>query len=458
MFDLLSRFIAELRRVGLPVSLSEHVDAASAMEVISIGERETFKSVLAATLVKDSTYRDAFDTAFEVYFAGRQEGDLDLGPGSDSGTTAAGPERSEKEWSEDLVDALAEENEPALRDAARGAVERYAGFERGRPVGGAYYRYRTLRHLDLDAVTERLSALDLIGPTDNELVEKLNRDEAERRVSHFEDLVDQAILERLVEDRGAEAVADSTRETLPEDVDVMHATRDELADLERALAPLSRKLASRLARRRRRRRRGPLDMRHTVRASLSTGGVPLDIKFRPPRPAKPDLVVLADISGSVASFARFTLHLVHAISEEFSKVRSFVFVDGVDEVTRFFAETDDPGVAAQRIATEADVVAFDGHSDYGRALERFVEMLGADVTRRTTVLILGDARSNYHPARPEFLADLRERVKAIYWLNPEPRGYWNSGDSVIALYEPHCEEVLECRTLRQLEEFVSSLP
>ncbi len=458
MFDLLSRFIAELRRVGLPVSVSEHVDAARATEVISLEDRETFKSVLAATLVKDATYSDAFDTAFEVYFSARHAPEGDVNVATNEGAAGSPPRQSEREFAQDLFDALASEDEPALREAARGAVERYAGFERGRPVGGAYYRYRTLRHLDLDDLTERLGSLSLVADPTNELLERLNQDEARRRVAHFEELVEREIVERLVEDRGTEAVADSTRETLPEDVDVMHATRDELADLERALAPLSRKLASRLARRRRRRRRGPLDMRRTVRASLSTGGVPVELKFRPPHPAKPDLVVLADISGSVASFARFTLHLVHAISEEFSKVRSFVFVDGVDEVTRFFAETDDPSVAAQRISSEADVVAFDGHSDYGRALEAFVERLGHDVTHRTTVLVLGDARSNYHPARPELLADLAQRVKSIYWLNPEPRAYWNSGDSIVGLYEPHCEEVLECRTLRQLEEFVSSLP
>ncbi len=257
MFDLLSRFIAELRRVGLPVSVSEHVDAARAMEVISVSDREVFKSVLRATLVKDSTYREAFDTAFEVYFTGRRDGDLDFGPGAGPGSTpssGAQPERSDREFTEDLLDALVEQNEGALRGAARGAVERYSGFERGRPVGGAYYRYRTLRHLDLDSVAERLSALGLVGENENEVLERLNRDEARRRISHFEDLVDQEILERLVDDRGAEAVAETTRETLPEDVDVMHATRDELDELERALAPLSRKLASRLARPRRRRR------------------------------------------------------------------------------------------------------------------------------------------------------------------------------------------------------------
>jgi uncharacterized protein with von Willebrand factor type A (vWA) domain len=216
-------------------------------------------------------------------------------------------------------------------------------------------------------------------------------------------------------------------------------------------------LAVRLARKRRRRHRGPVDLRHTVRRSLSTGGVPIDLRFKPPRPTKPEIMVVADVSGSVASFARFTLHLVHAISSQFSKVRSFAFVDGLDEVTRFFEEADDPSDAVARINAEADVIAFDGHSDYGRALMSFHERFADDVTMRTTILILGDARNNYHQAHAEVLADLRYRAKAVYWLNPEPTSYWNSGDSIVNQYAPYCDRVIECRTLRQLEAFVGEL-
>src|SRR5674476_556015 len=202
----------------------------------------------------------------------------------------------------------------------------------------------------------------------------------------------------------------------------------------------------------------PVDrLRHTVWRSLSTGGVPMDLRFKPPHPAKPEIIVIADISGSVASFARFTLHLVHAISSQFSKVRSFVFVDGLDEVTRLFEGTDEPAEAVARINAEADVIAFDGHSDYGRALLTFHEAYADEITRRATILILGDARNNYHQAHAEVLADLRYRAKAVYWLNPEPTSYWNSGDSIIGQYAPYCDRVIECRTLRQLEAFVGAV-
>jgi hypothetical protein len=348
-----------------------------------------------------------------------------------------------------------------MRVVARGAVSRYAGIEKGRPVGGTYYLYRTLRNLELDRVLERLVAQARGarpgGQDLSALDERLLGDEYRGRVDQMRKAVEDEIRRRLVEDRGAEALAKSVRKPLPEDLDVMHATRDELATLQRALQPLSRKLAVRLARRRRHRHRGPLDFRATVRRSLSYGGVPVEPRFRHPRPAKPEIMVIADISGSVASFARFTLHLVYAIQSQFSKVRSFVFVDGIDEVTRFFEQVDDPAEAVQRINSEADVVWVDGHSDYGHAFGIFYDRWAGEVTSRTSVLVLGDARNNYHATEDWVLGELRRKARKVYWLNPEPRDYWGSGDSVIGTYGAHCDAVVECRTLRQLEKFVGDL-
>lgn len=476
MLNLLGDFIGELRAAGIPVSMSEHVDAARAMGVIDLGDRAMVRSSLAATLVKDGDHLPVFYTAFEVFFSTRSwrnaeefmgEGDGDeieregaagaTGPGQSRGEGGgASSSLSAQELADLLFRALRDGDRGALRHAAAESVTRYAGMEPGRPVGGTYYLYRTLRSLDLENLERRLTE-GPSGEADDQLARRLAREEAHARIELLKSEIEREIRERLVEDRGAEALAKSVRKPLPEDLDVMHANRDEMAQLERALRPLSRKLATRLARRRRRRRRGPVDLRHTVRRSLSTGGVPIDLRFKPPHPAKPEIFVIADISGSVASFARFTLHLVHAISSQFSKVRSFVFVDGLDEVTRLFDGVDDPAEAVARINAEADVIAFDGHSDYGRALLSFHDRFAKDVTKRSTVLILGDARNNYHQANAEIVADLHYRAKSVYWLNPEPTAYWNSGDSIINQYAPYCERVIECRTLRQLEAFVGEL-
>jgi uncharacterized protein len=472
LLNVLGDFIGELRAAGIPVSMSEHVDAARAVEVIDLGDRSLLRATLAATLVKDGDHLPVFYNAFDVYFSIRSwEGTEDLlgdeltrpedrdgAPGANGqgprGRGGGGGSMSAAELADMLFRALRDGDLSALRAGASEAVTRYAGVEPGRPVGGTYYLYRTLRNLELDQMQARLAG-ESSGR--DELSRRLAEDDARVRIEQLKAEIEREIRERLVEDRGAEALAKSVRKPLPEDLDVMHANRDEMAQLERALRPLSRKLAVRLARKRRRRRRGPVDLRHTVRRSLSTGGVPLDLRFKPPRPAKPEIFVIADVSGSVASFARFTLHLVHAISSQFSKVRSFVFVDGLDEVTQLFEGVEDPADAVLRINAEADVIAFDGHSDYGRALMVFHDKYARSLTKRSTVLILGDARNNYHQAHAEVLADIHYRAKAVYWLNPEPTNYWNSGDSVVSQYAPYCDRVIECRTLRQLEAFVGEL-
>jgi uncharacterized protein with von Willebrand factor type A (vWA) domain len=473
VLDLLGGFIQELRRAGLPVSLTENLDAMEAVKHIPLEDREAFKFALAATLVKNAAHWKAFETVFEVYFSlrGRQyeiDGDDDAlaqavadleeaaaERGTGGGTEALTPE----ELAEMLYRALLHGDDPLLRAVARAAVLRYAGMEPGRPVGGTYYLYRTLRNLDLDGMVERMmdTARQQAGGELTPLEERLERDEAELRTDRLKKEVEAEIRRRLVADRGVEAMARTLRKPLPEDVDFMHASREEMANLRRALHPLTRKLAVRLARKRRHGRKGPLDFRSTVRHSLSYGGVPAEPKFRYPRPAKPEIFVVADISGSVAAFARFTLQLVHAISSQFSRVRSFVFIDGIDEVTRFFEGEEDINAAVHRVNTEADVVWVDGHSDYGHAFEVFEKEYGHEVGPRTTLLLLGDARNNYHASAAWVVKELRHKARHVYWLNPEPRSYWDTGDSIIGEYATHCDGVYECRNLRQLERFVEVL-
>jgi hypothetical protein len=194
-----------------------------------------------------------------------------------------------------------------------------------------------------------------------------------------------------------------------------------------------------------------------MRHSLSYGGVPAEPRFRHPRPTKPEIFVIADISGSVAAFARFTLHLVHAIASQFSQVRSFVFIDGIDEVSQIFERSETVTEAVHRVNQEADVVWVDGHSDYGHALNVFYQRWGREVGPKTSIILLGDARSNYHSPEAWVVKELRHRARHVYWLNPEPRSYWGSGDSIIEHYAQFCDGVYECRNLRQLEAFVEHL-
>ena len=477
MLDLLSGFVTELRNAGLPVSLTENLDAMEAVQHIPIEDREAFKYAMAATLVKNNAHWRAFETVFEVYFSLRgpeyriAEGDTDIDEmwremqdamrqGEGKGAAGGGLDSlTPEEMARLLMQALMGGDQAMLRALARQAVQRYAGMEPGRPVGGTYYLYRTLRNLDLDGMLDKLleASRQEAGGELTDLEERLETDELNDRIEQFKKEIEAEIRRRLVADRGAEAMAKTLRKPLPEDVEFMHASRDEMQNLKKALQPLTRKLAARLARKRRHGRKGPLDFRNTVRHSLSYGGVPAEPKFKYPRPAKPELMVVADISGSVAAFARFTLMLVYAIQGSFSKVRSFVFIDGIDEVTDYFKGEEDIARAIHRVNTEADVVWVDGHSDYGHAFEVFWERFGKDVGPKTTVLLLGDARNNYHASQAWVVKEIRQKARHVYWLNPEPRSYWNTGDSIVGDYGTHTDGVFECRNLRQLEGFVEKL-
>ena len=478
MLDLLNGFVQELRSAGLPVSLTENLDAMEAVQHIPIEDRDAFKYALGATMIKNNAHWRAFETVFEVYFSLRgpeyklaegdesqfdelwremqeqqQEGEGKSGGGAMDALT---PE----EIAQMLMQALLNGDQAMMRALAKQAVQRFAGMEPGRPVGGTYYLYRTLRNLDLDGMLDKLmeqTAQQAEGGELTHLEERLEHDEFEHRIEQFKQEIEAEIRRRLVADRGVEAMAKTLRKPLPEDVEFMHASRDEMQSLKKALQPLTRKLAARLARKRRHGRKGPLDFRNTVRHSLSYGGVPAEPKFKYPRPAKPELMVVADISGSVAAFARFTLMLVYAISGQFSKVRSFVFIDGIDEVTEYFRKTEDIQEAIHRVNTEADVVWVDGHSDYGHAFEVFWERYGKDISPKTTVLLLGDARNNYHASQAWVVKEIRQKARHVYWLNPEPKSYWNTGDSIVGDYGVHTDGVYECRNLRQLEGFVEKL-
>jgi uncharacterized protein with von Willebrand factor type A (vWA) domain len=467
----IAEFAEELRAVGVPVSMVEAIDAAEALRHVDMADREAFKAALGATLVKNRRHMHAFDVAFEVYFglaarpvAGEQDGqargmqgEAAGAPGSGDGTGGGDPAEG---LMASIVEALVGHDRDRLRALVERAVEHLAGMEPGRPVGGRYYFYRVMRRLDGDRMVAEL--LEAAGQADGDpslgtLEGRLAQRRAETQADEFKSELRREITRRLVADRGRHAVAKTLRVPLVEDIDLMHATRAEVEQIERAVQPLARKLATRLAQRRKRGRRGRLDVRRTIRRSLAHGGALIEPKFKPPRISKPELVLLCDVSGSMATFARFTMQLTFAIGNSFSKVRSFAFIDGLDEVTEYFGPGTDFHDALLRMGAEADLVWRDGHSDYGNALSVFRDRYFEAVTARSTVMVTGDARNNYRPAASDVLADVADRAQAVFWLNPEGRRYWDTGDSIMSAYAPLCDGVFELRTLRQLESFVESV-
>ncbi|MEO3855881.1 VWA domain-containing protein [Acrocarpospora sp. B8E8] len=453
MLAAIEGLIGELRTIGIPVSVSEQIDAVHGLTHVSLADYEEVKTALRAALVKEHQHEHAFDTVFDLFFAT---------PGGDAGhPPAAGTglaDLDDRQIREPLIDALRAGDLTTVRFIAGLLVDRHARIVPGQPVAGTYYLFRTMRAIDQEEMLARLMPDEPLGPGPaGELGRRLAVEQAEARLDRLRAEVEAQIRQRLVADRGAQAVARTLRTPLPDDVDFLTASQQEIAVVRSTVQPLARKLASRLARKREHNRHGGLDFRRTVRRSMSTGGVPAEPIFRRPHPAKPELLVIADISGSVSTFATFTLQLVDALGSAFATVRTFVFVDGVDEVTDVFAKSSDIADAAARINTAASGVWLDGRSDYGNALQTFWTRWGRQLTSHSTVVVLGDARTNYHAPRAETLAVIRQRAGSVYWLNPEPTTAWDSGDSVMSAYARHCDGVFECRNVRQLKSFVDRL-
>ena len=436
-----------LRAAGVPVSMVEVVDAVESLRHIDAANRRQFRSALAATLVKRPEDLAAFELLFDVQFPLRPAPPSGhLGQAAASGTAqASGPAVSTApsgDLLEALLEALRNDDDGALRALAALAVDQHGGMETQRQASERYYLYRVMRQLDLYRLLQAASGAE---PGD----EALDREELKAGIDDFRRLIAEQIRHRLAATRGAEQAAELYRDRQLDELDILDANTSQLRELRQAIRPLARKLAARMAKRRRRRRRGRLDVRRTLRHSLAYGGVPVHPAFRARKASKPDLYVLADVSGSVIEFAKFTLSLLHAMDQEFSKLRSFAFVDGVDEVSQMLDEAGDV-LDLQRLFTRAKVVWADGHSNYGNVFATFEERYGADLDGRSTLLIMGDARNNYRDPGLEVLRRLAERARHLYWLNPEPRDEWDTTDSIMSAYTPHCDQVFEVRNLRQL--------
>ncbi|MCX6460082.1 MAG: VWA domain-containing protein [Actinobacteria bacterium] len=433
--------VRRLRAGGLAVSTSEVLDAAAALAAIDFDSRPAVRMALKATLVKDTTHEVLFDRTFEAVFPRV----LRRGAASGSGTPAA---QGDEQLMDDLVRAMREGDLQQIDELLDQAVERYAGTDKNTSSAG-HHTNRALRRMNIASLYQRY----------------LEMGDGESRYDRAVDAAEAgAMLESmklrmgdLVSGRLREAGTESTRQALedPEDRPLLLAGPDELAAMRQAMRPLARRLATRLGNRRRRGLSG-LDMRRTIRASMGTGGVPVTPVLRRKRPTKPDLMVLCDVSGSTAEFAPFTLTLLHAVHQEFSRVRSFVFVDGIVEITDILA--DSPGVLDPRqLLGRRGLIVRDGRSDYQQVLRTFLETWGDGVTGKTTVIVAGDTRSHRRQSAVRELAEIQHRARRLYWLNPEPKHEWDLLDSCVSEYGTHCTDFFEVSTIRQLISAVTQI-
>lgn len=454
-----------LREAGVVGSPTSLVTAIQALEHVDWHDRAQVREALAATMLDARRSRAVFDEAFDLFLPDGDPADLGqhpqvAGPGPDD-DGHGGDGATDDAIIDQVLAAIARGDEAALQALANEAVDRFATVE-GRDGTVAWFHYRARRVVGADVLLARLAQRPREPDTStapawwSQVVEQVVESEVRARARTFDALVAAEIRRRTAARRGAMHVARSALPRSIVDHDFLGLDARDRRRMHEEIRPLARKIATRLAVKRRRGRRGALDVRRTVRRSLATGGVPFHLVHRPLRTHRAELFVLCDVSGSVASFARFTLMLVHSLQEQIGRVRSFAFVDALDEITaamqrRTLSE------ATTWTGMGARVVAGDGHSDYGTALADFQRAYADDLTPRSTLIVLGDARNNYRQANAWILKDLRRRVRHAWWLNPEPSVFWDTGDSIASAYARHVDAMVEARNLRQLATFIERL-
>ena len=443
----LVEFGEELRGEGVAVGTSELLDALAALPEVPWTEPVAFRETLAATIAKSQDDRRIFDLVFDRFFfratelAALREG-ISEGDVGDGGMDQAGAELNLETLRRQIAQAVADGDEGALRDLARLAIAAFGQAGEGSGVIGVdVQRIRRQLGLRADAQPEY--------PSDDPRHDGLPRDQIRR----FEQLL-RAELERDQIERTAALPAARPLNEL--DRALPTGPLQDLASVHRVVAQLKRRLKTQGNENKGSQRHAHVDVRRTMRASLQTGGVPVELKFRPVRPRRPEIYVLCDVSTSVTSASVFFLSVMHALHDSFRKMRSFVFIERISEVTDVFHKERDFKAVSAAIAKDAGVADISGYTDYGRVWREFRQQVEDDLHPRATVIVLGDARTNGREPAADVFGQIAARAGRTYWLNPEPRLYWNYGDSVIAAYEQHCE-AYECWSTKHLEDFVRVL-
>ena len=434
----------ELRREGVAIGTSELLDAFAVLREIGWTSQEDFREALAATLAKSQEDRRIFELVFERFFfravelAAAREGVREE-------DRAGIGELSEEELEAlraEIAAAIRDGAEGTMRDLARMAIAAFARRQEGSGVIG----------VDVQRIRR---ALGLRAEPQPELpVEDPRRDGLPReQLRRFEALLRRELERSQVERTGNLPPARPLGEL---DRALPSGPLADLAAVHRVVTQLRRRLATQGMQLRGHRKHAHVDVRRTMRASLQTGGVPVELKFRPRRPKRPEIYVLCDVSTSVTSASVFFLSVLHALHDTFRKMRSFVFIERISEVTDIFEHERNFKTVSERIGSDAGVADISGYTDYGRVWSEFLAQVEDDLHPRATVIVLGDARTNGRDPRADIFARIAARAGRTFWLNPEPRLYWNYGDSVIAAYEQHCT-AFECWTTGQLEDFVRAL-
>lgn len=460
-----------LRKSGIRVSTAEALDAFTALEELSIEQRGIFKDALRTTMVKRGEEVPTFDQLFDLFWSGFYDNLREAMGQAAGGLQAFGLDLDE------LLQRIAE----ALR-GQQGELGELSDLARALLTGDLSQLEQMIREAAAQAGTDRIENFLQVGFFSRRTVDQMNLEGAGEELRDLASRLEQAglspeeiqalrsLIEGLMEAARRAVRAYTERELQQQNHDYMekfrretlleksfyHLTEEEIRRMREVVERLAQKIRNILSIRRRRRKRGKLDLHQTLRRNMSHGGIPFELVFKHRKKDRPKLVILCDVSSSVANVSRFMLQFVYSLQEAFTKIRSFVFVAELGEVTQLFQE-DEINEAIEEALEGGDVINVYTRSNFGYAFHHFWQNHLSAIDKKTTVLILGDARNNYNDPRAWCLRDIHNKAKNVVWLNPESPSAWGFGDSVMDKYLPYADIAEECRNLRQLSSVIDRL-
>ena len=459
-----------LRKSGIRVSVAEGIDAFMALDALSIEDRGVFRDALRASMVKRGDEIATFDELFDLYWSGFYDnlrdsfGNLgdqmgDMGLDLDSLLAQMAEMMEGMDGNVDLGElakALLTQDLAALENMIRAAAEQ-AGTDRiENMLQVGFFSRRTNEQLDLEGAGGELEELAAklagmgMGSDEIEGIRQMIKkliENMRRSVKNF--------VERELQTRNHDYMEKFRKEMLQEK-SFYHLTEEEITRMREVVNRLAQRIKNVLSVRKKRIKRGKLDLHQTLRRNMARGGIPFEVIYKHRRKDRPKLVILCDVSSSVANVSRFMLQFMYGLQEAFTKIRSYVFVSDLGEVTSVFKDAD-VNTAIEKALDGGDVINVYTRSNFGQAFHDFWKDHLSSIDNRTTVIVLGDARNNYNDPMAWCLRDVHNKAKNVVWLNPESPSAWGFGDSVMDRYAPYCDRVEECRNLRQLSKIVDDV-
>lgn len=459
-----------LRKSGIRVSVAEGIDAFNALDELSLDDREVFQDALRSAMVKRGDEIPTYDELFELFWSGyydnlkgafgEMEGDLaEMGIDLEQLLSQLAEMMKDMDGDLDLgelAQALLTQDLSQLENLIRAAAEEAGTGRIENMLQVGFFSRRTTEQLglegaqqDLEALTERMRAMGMGDEQIQQMQELIRKlmETVRRTVRNF--------TERELQQQNHNYMEKFRREMLTEK-SFYHLTEDEIQKMREVVTRLAQRIKNILSIRKKRLKRGKLDLHQTLRRNMARGGIPFEVVYKTRRKDRPKLVIMCDVSSSVANVSRFMLQFMYSLQEAFTKIRCYVFVAELGEVTDVFNDKE-VNSAVEKALDGGDVINVYTRSNFGYAFHEFWKNHLSSVDNKTTVIILGDARNNYNDAKAWCIRDIQNKAKNVVWLNPESPSAWGFGDSVMDKYMPYCDIVEECRNLRQLSRVVDQI-